>query len=116
MIIRTKAREGRIPRAFSNQLTETQANPTTPVNPKQSCDRSPRHGRAAVRHVEREGGPAIALCFACWRQIASTETRAVLVSRFNNLFKVRPRLTRAGGVVGALAALLAPIGEGRAMV
>lgn len=96
----------------SNSRILPQSNKIPIHQSRRLCDRSAQHGRAGVRHVEQANGRALNLCFACWRQFVATEVRDALIAQWDRLWKASPRLNRAGGAIGALAAMIGR--EGRA--
>jgi hypothetical protein len=115
-----KSREEVAPlRGFSEiQKLTNESYPIWPNQPRtnqphRTCDRSERHSRAVVRHVERLDGPARNLCRDCWRQVVATEARAVLVARWNSLWNVCLWVFGLRGAIRALAVILAPIGASR---
>jgi hypothetical protein len=109
MIIRTKARGGRIPRASNYQLTE-QANPTTPaikINPVTCAD---CREAARASHVRTPCGGQQRLCRLHWRQAHLKEQAEGVRREFFGLF----RNWRPLGGSHPGAAIPAPIGERRA--
>jgi hypothetical protein len=92
---RAKA-SGAQPKALKeNQSFRGRGNPTTPVNPVNTCG----HPGAIVRSVATLNGAAAYLCRNCFARLRAVEVRAVLVSQWNNLWRLRPRLNRAGGAL-----------------
>lgn len=96
MHFRTKARRGRIPRAFQQSITFDGQNLTTVVNPVNTCG----HHRATVRNVIEPDGAAAYVCRDCFAYLKTAEFKTVIRRQFLALFRsLLPRISRSGALM-----------------
>lgn len=114
-------RGARLPRPLNFKITKNLQRQSFSIGVGKLSIPTCGHARATVRNVVELGGVARYICRACFAHLLAVEVRVIAVDQVRRklaeLFRYfGPRVALGlGGVIEALAAMLAPIGEGGAI-